>query len=298
MVVCRLNDGSIIGVSMGTAEAASSEKKAIMAAGEMTFNGVRYPVNMGIKLEMKPTGTLKVSKEWGYEVVETKHCGRVFGVAHLIGEVLDPFAGKLEIRKTREFYLNNHDKEWVLNKLVAAGYPTDCDGLVDSLSSMTREALVDVYIAALSTVQLSLWGDHGPIDGKSHIMFVQTVHLKRFQFKEEVTDSEFQLISSRLATEVRPVLVCRMSSALQPSLGACNALGEMFKPLLNNLSIKVPYGTGPDEVHTYNVIIRWATGDLKFQQMCCMIQCAGNGADSCTHPSTPLPRKFYDKFAR
>ena len=248
----------------------------------------------------------------GYIEVTTAHRGRLFHPADQIAEVLNEFSRDLQEEVTVMQLENNFTKADLVRELVHAGYPTDFPASVfKPLDTMTNNELATMLHSARHTLHLQLWGDHGPVDGKSHVMFVQSIRFHRFQFKRDLSVAKVSMIQKKLDSSVKIIMICHMTSALAPTLGAANFVGTLYKDLYEGRKVKVS-GDRPQKMpqgvddrprqqlneHAFNAVIRWCTGDLKWQSSIGMLQQGGSGPDSYVLPSSYLSRKEYVDYAK
>ena len=165
-------------------------------------------------------------------------------------------------------------------------YPDDCPDLFPPLESLKQKQLAELLHKVHSSFKLSIWGDHGPIDGRSHVLYLQMIRFYPFQFAGY---RDPNILYKHFEHEVHPILVCRMSSEQSVTLASMRTVGDLYR---NEGMKNVILAPGC----SINGSLRWARGDLAFLAHVAMVQKGGNGKSSYCLPTSAIQRGDYPNY--
>lgn len=263
-------------------------KHQVISQKWFEFQHVRFPVDLGRDVTL-PFTRLKRTKA-GYDYVPSAHKGVVFPPDKYFEELLIKYRNDWACIGDVAAY-NELPKHQLKNMLVASGYPTDCPNLFKHPNKMTKVELAEKVHYAHSTFHFCVWGDHGPVDGKSHVLFLHSMRFHNFQIKSfNVADRrqmyfEFQHL-------MKTIMICRMTSKSDITLGAMRAVADEYKALWQN-GIDLEF---QHQAIKFRGLFRWATGDLAFLASAAMVQKGGSSPNSYCLPASPIMRKDYSNF--
>ena len=256
-----------------------------------------FPVNIGTQTSI-PRSRIKKDKDGRYMLEESVSSGMM----RKPGETLETLLHSDLVRRNMSLIEGGvpsycrKPKSYLVQELHRCGYPDDdTEGGFTRLEELTVEEMAVLLHEAHSTLHLKLWGDHGPIDGKSHVLFLFTIRFHPWQFSQEVSDTDLRSIRKQFEAVVRCVFVCRMSSDLGTTLGAIQAVGREFHE--EKVTIDLNKGEGAKQ-RNITAMLRWSIGDLKWLAGCAMLQCGGNSPETRCLPTSPLPRKSFVDYTR
>lgn len=220
-----------------------------------------------------------------YQLVLHNHFGLLSSPAAVFQQrilpVLKPF---LQLEGDVGCYERKTKRE--LEKLLyETGYPRSDPNFL-SPKHMNVKVLAKLVHGMHSTIFVSLWGDHGPIDGKSHVLFTQSYVYHRYLFKPEVKQETLRMLEREMQ-QPDTVAVCRLTSETDVSVAAMRIVGDSYRN-----AAAVEYQDGK----FLHIKIRFYTGDLKWLAIVAMILQGGCSAYSYPHPTTELAYPDFRSF--
>ena len=285
-VTLKYGNTNIPMAGLSTAAHAAAEKKHIILVGKIEVFGKSYKVDMGQVLNI-PTNRYKKFPNGSYEIEAISHVAYQFNPWRILADTVTESRAKLSLLAGGAVVYKRQSIEILRQGLQRCGYPADCPDVIKPLNLMNKEELANALFKAHSTFNVAVWGDHGPIDGRSHLLFLQNTRFYPFQF-EESNDATKAAIYNVLEHTVRPVLVCRMGNEQHLTLAAMRKVGDLYKDrLMQNVALEGKVVSG---------VFRWAKGDLSFLASVAMVQKGGNGANSFGFPFSALRKKDYTNY--